>query len=173
MKALFQPPMKPLIPFCCVLFVAFLTETNVVAQSYRMATVAGSSRLGDGNPATSVPLRYPYGVAQDAAGNIYFADASDNRVRRVGTDGKISTVEGTGVAGFSGDGGPATQAMLDTPEGIRLDAKGANLYIGDYNNNRVRMVVLATGVITTVAGNGNFHYSGDKGPAIQAGLGAG
>lgn len=162
--------MKSVISFSCVLFAAFLTETNVAAQSYRMATVAGSSRLGDGNAATSVPLRYPYGVAQDTAGNIYFADASDNRVRRVGTDGKISTVTGNGVEGFGGDGGPATQAMLDTPEGIRLDAKGANLYIGDYNNNRVRMVVLATGVITTVAGNGDYHYSGDKGPAIQAGL---
>lgn len=109
-------------------------------------------------------------MAQDAAGNIYFADASDNRVRRVGTDGKITTVAGTGVAGFSGDNGPAIQARLNTPEGIRLDAKGANLYIGDYSNNRVRMVALSTGVITTVAGNGNFHYSGDKGPAIQAGL---
>ncbi len=151
-------------------FFLLLTQNSMVAQSYNITTVAGSSRLGDGSPATSVPLRYPYGVAQDAAGNIYFADANDNRVRRVGTDGKISTVAGNGVAGFSGDGGPATQAELDTPEGIRLDAKGANLYIGDYNNNRVRKVMLATGLITTVAGNGDFHYSGDKGPAIQAGL---
>jgi uncharacterized protein (TIGR03437 family) len=162
--------MKPFRGFSIFLFFAVLTETNLLAQSYTMATVAGSSRLGDGNQATSVPLRYPYGVAQDAVGNIYFADATDNRVRRVAPNGVISTIAGDGVAGFGGDGGPATSAMLDTPQGIRLDAKGANLYIGDYNNNRVRMVVLATGVITTVAGNGDYHYSGDKGPAIQAGF---
>ena len=92
---------------------------------------------------------------------------SDNRVRRVDTKGNISTVAGTGVAGFSGDGGPATQAMFDTPEGLRLDAKGANLYIADYNNNRVRMVALATGVVTTVAGNGDFKFNGDTGIATQ------
>ncbi len=138
------------------LSVFLLAAEDAFPQSYVVTTVAGSTRLGDGNAATSVPLRYPYGVAQDAAGNIYFADALDNRVRKVGTDGKISTVAGTGVAGFSGDGGPATKAMLDSPEGLRLDSKGANLYIGDYNNNRVRMVALATGTITTVAGMGVF-----------------
>ncbi len=154
------------------LFALVLLDTCVVAQSYSITTVAGSSRLGDGNQATSVPLRYPYGIAQDAAGNIYFADSQDNRVRRVGTDGKISTVAGTGVAGFSGDGGPATQAMFDGPQGVRLDVKGVNLYIGDHNNHRVRMVSLGSGMVTTVAGNGSVHYSGDKGPAIQAGLDA-
>jgi trimeric autotransporter adhesin len=159
--------MKTVVSFSCVLFAIFSADTNLLAQSYRMTTVAGSSRLGDGNLATTVPLRYPYGVAQDVAGNIYFADASDNRVRRVGTDGKISTIAGTGVAGFSGDGGPATQAMFDSPQAIRLDAKGANLYVADYNNHRVRVLALASGTVTTLAGNGSVKYSGDIGPAIQ------
>ena len=159
--------MKIVVSFCCALLAVLPTEPNAAAQSYLATTVAGSSRLGDGNPAISVPLRYPYGVAQDAAGNIYFADASDNRIRRVGTDGKISTIAGTGVAGFSGDGGPATQAMFDSPQAIRLDAKGANLYIADYNNHRVRVLALAGGTVTTVAGNGSVKYSGDIGPAIQ------
>jgi trimeric autotransporter adhesin len=88
-------------------------------------------------------------------------------VRRVDANGIISTVAGTGVAGFSGDGGPATQAMFNFPEGIRLDAKAANLYIADYNNNRVRVVVLATGVVTTLAGNGDFLYDGDTGAATE------
>jgi uncharacterized protein (TIGR03437 family) len=145
----------------------FLLAAFSCAQSYSISTVAGSSRLRDGNPATSVPLRYPYGVAQDAIGNVYFADAQDNRVRRVDTKGIITTVAGTGVAGFSGDGGPATQAKLNTPQGLRLDAKGANLYIADYDNNRVRMVVLATGVITTLAGTGDFRFNGEKGLATE------
>jgi uncharacterized protein (TIGR03437 family) len=166
-KTIFQSTKKTVVSFFCVLFAVFSTGTSVIAQSYSMTTVAGSSRLGDGNPATSVPLRYPYGVAQDTAGNIYFADASDNRVRRVGTDGKISTIAGTGVAGFSGDGGLATQAMFDGPQGIRLDAKGANLYIADYNNHRVRQLALATGTVTTVAGDGSVKYDGDLGPALQ------
>jgi len=139
----------------------------VSAQSYSISTIAGSSRLGDGSPATSVPLRYPYGTAQDASGNIYFSDGLDNRIRRVDTKGIISTIAGTGVAGFSGDGGPATQATFNSPGAIRLDAKAANLYIVDYDNHRVRMVVLATGVITTVAGNGSVKWTGDTGSALQ------
>ncbi len=145
----------------------FLLAVFAAAQSYSITTFAGSSRLRDGSPATSAPLRYPYGMAQDVAGNIYFADAQDNRVRRVDSHGIISTVAGTGVAGFNGDGGPATQAMLNHPQAIRLDAKGANLYIADYNNHRVRTVILATGVITTVAGNGDDKFNGDKGVATQ------
>ena len=143
--------------------------SSLFAQSYTMKTVAGTSRLQDGSPATSVPLRSPYGVAQDATGNVYVADSRDNRVRRVGLDGNITTIAGTGVAGFSGDIGPATKAKLDSPRAIRLDGKG-NLYIADYYNSRVRKVALSTGVITTVAGSGDFRAAGDNGPARQAGL---
>src|SRR5580704_11376307 len=140
-------------------FILFSLFAGLVsAQSYSISTIAGSSRLGDGSPATSVPLRYPYGIAEDTSGNIYFADALDNRVRRVDTKGIISTVAGTGVAGFSGDGGPATQATFNGPQAIRLDAKAANLYIADYVNHRVRVIVLATGVVTTVAGNGSLKW---------------
>jgi uncharacterized protein (TIGR03437 family) len=148
----------------------FLFAAQLSAQSYSISTIAGSSRLRDGSAATTAPLRYPYGIAQDAAGNIYFADATDNRVRKVNAAGIISTVAGTGVAGFSGDGGPATQATFDQPQAVRLDAKAANLFIADYNNNRVRVVALATGIITTVAGNGDLPWNGDTGPATQIAL---
>jgi uncharacterized protein (TIGR03437 family) len=141
----------------------------VFAQSYTATTVAGMSRLLDGNAANTVPLRAPWGVAQDAAGNIYIADKFDNRIRKVGTDGRISTIAGTGVAGFSGDGGQATMAKLDTPRGLHVDGKG-NLFIADYNNQRVRKLALPTGVITTVAGNGTLMASGDNGSALEAGM---
>src|SRR6266404_3194125 len=151
-------------------FTLFVALTPLaLAQSYTMTTLAGTSRLRDGSQAKTVPLRYPFGVAQDAAGNVYFADASDHRVRRVAVDGTITTIAGTGVAGFSGDNGPATKATFNTPEAIKLDGKG-NLFIADYLNNRVRKLVLATGIITTVAGTADFHFAGDGGPAVQAGL---
>src|SRR5262249_21289642 len=134
------------------------------SQSFTLNTVAGTTRFVAGALATATPLRRPYGVAQDAAGNIYIGDASVNRVFRSGTDGKIVPIAGTGSKGFSGDNGPATDAELDEPRAIRLDASG-NLFIGDYNNNRVRKVVLSTGVISTVAGNGKFQASGDGGSA--------
>ncbi len=138
-------------------------------QSLTVSTVAGTTRFVPGAAATSTPLRRPFGVAQDSAGNIYIADADDNRVFGIGVDGKITPIAGTGEAGFSGDKGAATDAQLDSPRALRLDGKGG-LLIGDYNNNRIRKVVLATGTITTVAGNGKFPSSGDKGPATQAGL---
>ena len=141
----------------------------ILAQSYLTTTVAGTTRLLDGKPATNVPLRRPWGIAQDSAGNFYIADSGDNRVRRVDVNGNISTVAGNGVPGFSGDNGPATAAELYTPQGVALDSKG-NLYIADYYNERVRKVVLSTGVITAVAGNGNYEYSGDGAVATAAGV---
>src|SRR5579883_300376 len=145
------------------------TASISFAQSYCLSTVAGTNRLRDGKPANTVPIRYPYGIAQDSAGNIYFADNDDNRVRKVDTNGIITTVAGNGIAGFKGDDGPALLAELDSPQGVKLDSKG-NLYIADYNNNRVRKVALSTGIITTVAGSADYHYSGDKGPATAAGV---
>ena len=144
-------------------------SASLLSQSFTVTTVAGTTRFVPGAAATSTPLRRPYGVAQDAAGNFYVADEGDNRVFRVSADGKITPIAGTGDAGFSGDGGAATDAQFDSPRGIRLDTKG-NLLIGDYNNNRIRKVVLSTGIITTVAGNGKYPASGDNGPAILAGL---
>ena len=88
---------------------------------------------------------------------------------RIGTDGKIASIAGTGQAGFSGDNGAATEAQLDAPRALRLDNKG-NLLIGDYHNHRIRKIVLSTGIITTIAGNGKVASSGDRGPATQAGM---
>src|SRR5262249_14418342 len=107
-----------------------------------------------------------------AGGNLYIADYDANRVRRVDArSGTITTVAGTGRLGFSGDRGPATAADLRTPNDVALDSAG-NLYICDTYNDRIRKVNAATGIITTVAGNGSWGYSGDGGPATAAELGS-
>lgn len=125
-----------------------------VDSSGVMTSVAGGlgeHGLGDGGPATSAALQCPAGVTF-GGGAMYIADATDNRVRKVDSSGVISTVAGTGMAGFSGDGGPATAAQLNTPSGVAVDSAG-NVYIADLNNNRVRKVD-THGVISTYAGNG-------------------
>ncbi|MFI5112212.1 MAG: choice-of-anchor D domain-containing protein [Terriglobales bacterium] len=140
-----------------------------VDASGTITTVAGNGTAGysgDGGPATSAKLSYPYGVAVDRAGNLYIADVYNNRVRKVDASGIITTVAGNGTGGYSGDGGPAISAEL-YPQGVAVDSAG-NLYIGD-SNNLIRKVD-ASGVITTVAGNGTPGYSGDNGPATSAQL---
>ena len=134
-------------------------------------TVAGNGTAGfsgDGGPATSASLNNPLEVAVDAAGNLYIADRANNRIRKVDTSGTITTVAGTGTAGFSGDGGPAISASLNRPFGMAVDSAG-NLFIADTSNQRVRKVD-TTGTITTVAGNGTAAFSGDSGPATSASL---
>jgi len=135
-------------------------------------TVAGNSIMGysgDGGQATAAELNTPYCVAFDAAGNIYFTDDFNFVVRKITTSGVVSTVVGVGgFNGYSGDGGPATAAELNFPFGIAFDATG-NMYIGDTYNNAIRKVDLS-GIITTVAGNGTSAYSGDGGPATDAEL---
>ena len=139
-----------------------------------IGTVAGGpipSFSGDGGAATSAGLLIPGGVAVDAAGNIYIADVGNNRVRKVNPAGIISTVAGIGVKGFAGDGGPAVSASLNqlgAHAGLATDSKG-NLYIADISNHRIRKVD-ASGIITTVAGNGIAGFSGDGSPAVTAGL---
>jgi sugar lactone lactonase YvrE len=126
--------------------------------------------MGDGGPATSAQLAHPSGVAVDRQGNVYIADSTNNRVRKV-SNATITTIAGTGkpgVWGFSGDGGPATSAKLRSPEGVAVDRNG-NVYIADTGNNRVRKVNRA-GTITTIAGTGIPGSSGDGGPAISAQL---
>jgi hypothetical protein len=135
-------------------------------------TVAGSGprgSSGDGGPAVLARLNGPRMISLDSVGNLYIADSFNHRIRRVGTDGVITTVAGTGVAGFSGDGGPATAAQLSEPRGLSL-LDDATLYIADTVNARIRRVDLPTGVITTVVGNGAKRFGGDGGPAIQASL---
>jgi sugar lactone lactonase YvrE len=137
----------------------------------RITTAAGSGGAGfsgDGGLATKAQLGYPSGVAVDAKGNLYIAQVVNPRVRRVSADGKITTVAGAGVRGFSGDGGLATKAQLWNPSGVAVDALG-NLYIADQGGPQVRKVS-ADGKITTVAGSGGAGFSGDGGLATKAQL---
>ncbi|MDQ2900867.1 MAG: hypothetical protein M3Y07_13870, partial [Acidobacteriota bacterium] len=125
--------------------------TQAATPSYNIETVAGSSLVGDGGPAALASLSDAEGVCTDRAGNVYVSDANDHRIRKITASGTISTVAGTGVPGFEGDGGPASHARLNLPYGVAVDVAG-NLYIADLGNNRVRRVDPA-GVITTIAGN--------------------
>jgi sugar lactone lactonase YvrE len=127
-----------------------------------------SGYSGDGGPATQAQLKVPAGLTFDSRGNLYIADRENHRVRKVDKKGIITTVAGNGTAGFSGDGGPATQASLNLPSGLAVDSKG-NLYISDRSNNRVR-VVNSKGIIKTIAGNGKDGYHGDNMPALKATL---
>ncbi|MGB9606039.1 MAG: hypothetical protein ACPL88_09205, partial [Bryobacteraceae bacterium] len=120
--------------------------------TYLIRTLAGSDFVGDGGSASGALLLAPECVARDAAGNLYIADPADHRVRKIAATGIITTVAGDGQPGFSGDGGPASQARLDSPYGLAMDAAG-NLYIADYGNGRVRRVS-PDGIIRTVAGGG-------------------
>ena len=134
-----------------------------------ISTVAGNGTAGfagDGGPATSAQLNGPYGMAVDSADNLFIAVAANNRIRKVDTSGTISTVAGTGVAGFSGDGGPATSAQVNSPRGVAVDSAG-NLFIADKNNHRIRKVD-TSGIISTVAGDGTAGFAGDGGPATSA-----
>jgi sugar lactone lactonase YvrE len=136
-----------------------------------ITTVAGNGSYGysgDGGPATSAPLGFADGVAVDSAGNLYFTDNYEGLVRKVDTNGIITTFAGSGSSGYSGDGGPATSALLSAPEAVAVDNSG-NLYIADTGNSRIRKVN-SNGIITTLAGNGTPGYSGDEGQAILAEL---
>ena len=124
---------------------------------------------GDGSTATNAQLAGPMGLAIDAAGNVYFAEAYANRVRKV-SGGIVTTVAGSTTAGFSGDGKAAIAATLRTPADVALD-EANRIYIADYGNNRVR-VVTPNGTISTFAGNGTAVFSGDGGQAVGAGLAA-
>ena len=138
-----------------------------------ITTIAGGGLApgpgwGDGGRATSAQLRGPNWVAVDGQGNVYISDFFNSRVRKVNTAGTITTFAGTGITGYSGDGGPATSAGLVGPQGVAVDGQG-NVYIVDGNGDRVRKVDRA-GTITTFAGTGLRGFSGDGGPATSARL---
>ncbi|MGD0501006.1 MAG: M36 family metallopeptidase, partial [Bryobacteraceae bacterium] len=126
----------------------------------------GASYPGDGGPAASASLAGPVGMTFDGSGNLYIADYGHNRIRKVSPDGIITTVVGNGSYGYSGDGGPATDASLAGPSGVAVDGSG-NLYFADKGNNRIRKVASSSGIITTVAGGGD-SYPGDGGPPTSA-----
>ena len=135
-------------------------------------TVVGSDTAGfagDGGPAYAALLDSPLGLAVDGDGVLYIADSGNGRIRAVDASGNISTIAGTGTPGFSGDGGPATAAKLSTPTDVAIGPAGT-LYVADANNNRVRVVDLTSGNISTFAGSGTSEFSGDDGPATQAEL---
>jgi sugar lactone lactonase YvrE len=133
-----------------------------------ITTIAGTGYSGDNGPATSAQLNFPICIAINAAGNVLISDYYNNRLRMISkTTGVITTIAGTGVPGYSGDHGPATSAQLYGPAGIAIDTTG-NILIAETYNNRVRMI--ANGIITTIAGTGEYGYSGDNGPATLAQL---
>ncbi|MGH7204932.1 MAG: SMP-30/gluconolactonase/LRE family protein [Nitrospiraceae bacterium] len=134
------------------------------------ASPTGGRFRGDGGPASSATLNFPSAVAVDERGNLYIADAMNHRVRKVdAVTGIICTVAGTGQRRFSGDGGLAIAAALNEPVALAVDHR-RHLYIADQSNNRVRMVDLDTGVMTTVAGTGEATYNGDGMLASEAAL---
>ena len=136
------------------------------AQSYVISTVAGGSPAPAAAAATSVAVGLPGRVAVDPSGNVYFTAL--NSVFRL-SGGVMSRVAGNGEPGYSGDGGPATSAQLNTPQGVVVDSAG-DIYIADTQNQVVRFVSASTGIITTVAGNGTPGNNGDYGPPLQAQL---
>ncbi|MYV56939.1 hypothetical protein GT042_31405, partial [Streptomyces sp. SID3212] len=124
--------------------------TGVETSAPPISTAAGTGAAGfagDNGRAASAQLNGPYGMVVDSTGTLYFSDRDNHRVRKITTDGKISNVAGTGVAGFGGDNGPATSAQLNKPRGIAMDSSGT-LYIADCLNNRIRKVT-ADGKIST------------------------
>jgi sugar lactone lactonase YvrE len=146
---------------------------RVDAQTGVINTIAGTGErgfAGDGGPAVRALLNEPYGLVISRAGTIFFADRLNRRVRQIDPSGRITTFAGDGSAKYSGDGGAAASAGLAEPNGLALDADETKLFIADVADHRVRVVDLASGLISTFAGTGEAQHSGDGGPATRAGI---
>jgi DNA-binding beta-propeller fold protein YncE len=145
---------------------------SIDARSGIITTIAGSGERGfsgDGGPATRAQMDQPYGIVIDRSGNIYVADRLNGRVRRIdGASGVITTLAGDGSGKYSGDGGPADRAGLAEPNGLALDREHRRLFVADVADNRVRVIDLVSGVITTFAGTGKAAHAGDGGSAASA-----
>ena len=126
---------------------------------------------GDGGAGTQARLNRPSAIAIDQNGNIYIADTDNHRIRKVDSNGIITTVAGMGQNGFAGDGGAGTQAQLNSPQGIAVDARGY-LFIADTNNHRIRLLDLDSGLIQTVAGTGMGEFDGEEGSALTVSINA-
>ena len=134
--------------------------------------IVGTGRRGfsgDSGPAVEAQISSSNHLVADRSGNLYIADTGNQRIRKVDANGIITTIAGTGEAGFSGDGGPATDAQLNAPSAIAIDNTG-NLYIADFVNHRIRKID-AEGIITTIAGTGEPRFNGDGLPALESNIG--
>ena len=152
--------------FALIILLLFLSKPVAAFKCAAIETYAGGGP--DSLFANSANLRSPSGVAVDSIGNYYIAAYGQHRIFKVDITGRLTVVAGNGISGFSGDGGLATSACLSSPRGVAMDVAG-NLYIADQDNHRIRKVD-TTGVITTVAGNDDYGYSGDGGLATAASL---
>lgn len=158
------------LPVTLLLCVTGVLVAVSASRGAEIVTFAGTGQpgySGDGGPATLAQLNNPFGITRGPDGAIYICDTSNHAIRRVGRDGIISTVVGTGKRGYSGDGGPARQAELNEPYEIRFDHDG-NMYFVEMQNNVVRRVAARSQIISTVAGMGQPGFAGDGGPATQA-----
>ena len=149
------------------------SKIRMVNSAGIITTFAGTGIIGsggDGGPATSAQLNYPTGVAVDSnSGNIFIAEQYNTKIRMVNSAGILTTFAGTGIFGSGGDGGPATSAQLNSPNGVAVDSSSGNIFIADFYNHKIRMVNSA-GILTTFAGDGSIGSSGDGGPATSAQL---
>lgn len=147
---------------------------RVDARTGNIETIAGTGQAGysgDGGPGKAACFNEPYGIAIDSAGAVYVADRHNAAVRRIdGGTGIVTTFAGTGSAGFSGDGGPAVDAGMVEPNGVTFSRDGKRLFIADVTDNRVRVVDVSSGVISTFAGTGEAAHDGDGGQASVAGI---
>ena len=153
---------------CCLLLASAAVKLG--AAGWTIRTVAGTGTAGfsgDGGPATAAEINDPFGVVRGPDGALWFCEYTGQRIRKIQPNGTIVTVAGTGERGYSGDGGPALKATFNRPHELRFDDKG-HCYIADMTNHAIRRIDAKTGVITTIAGNGQKGYAGDGGPAAAA-----
>lgn len=160
--------MKPAILLIAILL---CIRCNSNAQVSIITTIAGKSPYGfsgDGGPASNAQLKAPYKVCSDQLGDIIIADAFNHRIRKINcATGTITTIAGNGIGGFSGDGGPATNAQLAVPQAVAVDGDD-NIYICDGSNHRIRKITASTGIINTIVGTGTTGSSGDGSIATNA-----
>jgi len=150
--------------FVLLLLLPFFVHAQIITTF-----AGGGASLGNGGPATAALINDPSGLVLLKNGVMYIASGVDNRVRKIDSNGIISTIAGTGSSGYSGDGGAATNATLNDPVGIALDAKG-NVYFSDVQNFVIRKINISTGIISTICGTGFGGYNGDNIPATSAQL---